>query len=251
MTAHLVESIILSYFLYKPIPLKTPRPMEEEYFSADRILDLDIGSVVQVSREDGNLQYTVSLVGADNNRSILTTLPPKQKLPDGLAYDDVFSPGIMLEMKTIYDGRVVAFESAVIATYGERLLISSFPEMIETRRLRRDIRFPCAVSCDIRLDKKETYGVITDISHGGCLLSISRNTEYAFIEESLNNDKAISLEIFFPTAEDAAVISATVKSSVCQLDGACKVGFSFSEPYECIRKYLESLQLDSVAPFFY
>ncbi len=225
--------------------------MVEEYFSADRILDLTIGSVVQLCQEDTQQKFTVSLVGADNERSIITTLPPKQQLPDDTSYDEVFPKGTMLELKTIYDGRVVAFESEVIGLYGDRLLIGSFPEMIETRRLRKDIRFPCALSCDIRQGKNESYAVITDISHGGCLLSVPQNAEYEFISESINGGIPLELEIFFPISDAPSVISATVKSSVCQIDGACKVGFAFNEQYECIRRYLESLQLDSVAPFFY
>ncbi len=225
--------------------------MEEEYFSADRILDLKIGSVVQLCQEDTQQKFSVSLVGADNEKSIITTLPPNSQLPADSSYDDIFSKGSMLELKTIYDGRVVAFESQVIATYDDRLLVGSFPEMIETRRLRKDIRFPCALSCDIRQDKSESYAVITDISHGGCLLSVPKNAEYTFIEESINNGTPLELEIFLPISDAPVVLFATVKSSVCQIDGACKVGFAFNEQYECIRRYLESLQLDSVAPFFY
>lgn len=225
--------------------------MVEEYFSADRILELKIGSVVQVSREDDDLHFPVNLVGADYEKTIITSLPNKQNLPAGETYESLYKLGTMLEMKTIHDGRVVAFESSALGIHGDRLLISSFPEMIETRRLRRDIRFPCALPVDIRSGNSVSYGVITDISNGGCQINVPKDSEYTFIEESINQKKALDLEIFFPIAEQPIIISAHTKSSLCQIDGACKVGLAFDGEYECVRRYLESLQLDSVAPFFY
>ncbi len=225
--------------------------MEEEYFSADKILELHIGSVVQVSREDDDLHFSVSLVGADYEKFIITSLPNRQNLPSGETYESIFKSGTMFEMKTIHDGRVVAFESSALGIYGDRLLLGSFPEMVETRRLRKDIRFPCALSVDIRSEDRVCYGVITNISNGGCQINVPKDTDYAFIEESINNKKRIDLEIFFPIADHPIIISAFVKSSVCQIDGACKVGLAFDGEYESVRRYLESLQLDSVAPFFY
>ncbi len=223
----------------------------EEYFPSDRLLSLTIGSVVQITREDVNQSFSVNLVGVDNEKFIITTLPAKQQLEQGYDYDACFAEGAMFEMKTIYDGRVVAFESSVIGRYEDRLLIGSFPEMVETRRLRRDIRFPCTMACDIRLGKNEAYGAITDISNGGCQLSVKKNQEYGFIEEALNSQESLELEIFFPFSEHPAILSAKVKSSVCEIDGACKVGLAFNQEYESVRQYLESLQLDSVAPFFF
>lgn len=222
----------------------------EEYFPADRLLELEIGSVVNIHSENQDLHFTVTLVGVDNGRFVVTTLPLKQNLSEGVVYESIFLEGNMFEMKTIHDGKVVAFESSVIGMYGNRLLISSFPEMIESRRLRRDTRFPCALSCDIRSGEHETYGVISNISHGGCQFNVEKNSDYVFVEESMVSGTPVELEIFFPTVENPVLLSAEVKSAVCQIDGACKVGLAFATEYEYVRKYLESLQLDSVAPFF-
>ncbi|MFL0809138.1 MAG: PilZ domain-containing protein [Agarilytica sp.] len=225
--------------------------MEEEYFSADRLLELNIGSVVQAAREDNDQHYSVVLVGADYGKSVITTLPNAQHIADGETYDSIFAKGTVLEMKTIHEGRIVAYESQVLSLFDNRLLIGSFPEMIETRRLRRDIRFPCVLPVDIKQADGVAFGVITNISAGGCQINVPKNNEYDFIEKSLQDGKYIDLEVLFPVEEDTIVISAYVKSSVCQIDGACKVGLSFQGEYECVRRYLESLQLDSVAPFFY
>ncbi len=224
----------------------------EEYFPADRLLKFEMGSVVQINREDNeNIHFSTTLVGIDENHSVITSLPAQQFLPDGATYESIFTVGTMFEMKTIYDGQVVAFESSVISIYNNRLLISSYPEMIEARRLRQDTRFPCALSCDIRLNSKEFYGVISDISNGGCQMSVQHGTDYSLIEEALNTQDILELEVFFPFSEHPTVIAANVKSSTCLIDGACKVGLAFTTNQESVRKYLESLQLDSVSPFFH
>lgn len=225
----------------------------EEYFPPDRLLNLEINSVVHIDREDDKYHFTVSLVGIDNERSVVTTLPHREFISDGASYEEIFPENEMLEMRTIYDGKIIAFESSVIGMYRQQLLISTFPEMIEARRLRQDIRFPCAVSCDIRSPDKsmESYGVITNISMGGAQLTVPKNTEFSFIEMAIESQKALTLEAFFPNEHTPLALAIQVRSAECQIDGACKVGVAFCQQYEPIRKYLESLQLDSVAPFFF
>jgi c-di-GMP-binding flagellar brake protein YcgR len=222
----------------------------EEYLPADRLLKLNIGSIVHIDSEDEDCHFTVTLVGVDNNNSIITTLPINANIPEGLSYDMLFAQGNSFEMKTVHEGHIIAFESTITGIYNQRLLIGSFPEMIETRPLRKDTRFPCVLSCDIRSGNNESYGAITNISSGGCQLNIKKDSDYSFIEKSLDSKSTLDLEIFFPFKEKSIVISATVRSSLCEIEGKCMVGLSFSQDYDCIRQYLESLQLDSVAPFF-
>ncbi len=222
----------------------------EEYFPADRLLELNIGAVVQVLVEHSDLHFSVRLVGVDSGNYVITSMPSERNLPSGLKNSALFDENTVFEMKTIHDGFVVAFEVSPIVVYSKRLLISSFPEMVETRRLRRDTRFPCAMSCDIRYHSKETFGVISNISSGGCQLNMQKNADYSAIEEALHHQGDVELEVFFPPAENAAVVVGKVKSAECQVDGTCKVGIAFNYEYESVRLYLESLQLDSVSPFF-
>ncbi|HEY7773371.1 MAG TPA: PilZ domain-containing protein [Marinagarivorans sp.] len=222
----------------------------EQYYPPDRILELAIGSVVQVNSESGDFHFTVSLVGVDAPHSVITTLPLQQHLPEGFGYDALFSKDEVFEMRTIHEGHVVAFEAAFLDTYKDRLLMTSFPEMIETRLLRVETRFPCALSCDIRQGDQESYGVIANISHGGCQLAVNKDASYGFIERSVGQNHVVVLEVFFPMSEAPVALEVFVRSAVCQVDGACKVGIAFRHNYEPVRRYLESLQLDSVAPFF-
>ncbi len=222
----------------------------EEYFPADRLLELNIGAVVQVLVEHSDLHFSVRLVGVDSGNYVITSMPAEHSLPDAAKNKKLFDEHTVFEMKTIHDGYVVAFEVSPIVVYSKRLMICSFPEMVETRRLRRDTRFPCAMSCDIRYREKATFGVISNISSGGCQLNVQKNTDYSAIEDALTHQGDIELEVFFPLAESPSVILGKVKSAECQVDGSCKVGISFNYAYESVRLYLESLQLDSVSPFF-
>jgi len=222
----------------------------EEYFPADRLLQLKLGSIVHINQEGEDESATVALVGVDLNRSVITALPSLGSLPDSLSLETLNNNSALLEMKTIHDGKIVAFESLVSEVYNQRLLISSFPEMVETRRLRKDVRFPCALSCDIRYEDNEFYGAITNISNGGCQISIENNSDFPLIEQAISQESVLDLEVFFSFREEPVVISGIARSSFCEAEGKCAVGVSFCENYECIQQYLQSLQLDSVSPFF-
>lgn len=222
----------------------------EEYYAPDRLLDLRIGSITQVHSQDDLHHYSTVFVGVDYGRSILTRLPSKRYLPPGDDYPYVFAKGRMLEMRAIHDGLIIAFETCAKEIYSNRLLISSFPEMIEARRLRAGARFPCAISCDIKVGNRQAYGAITNISHGGCQVVVEKSSDYSFIDNAFKAGQAIQLEVFFPPADDSTAIEVVIKSRETQLDGTCKLGAAFLQNYECVEMYLESLQLDSVAPFF-
>lgn len=240
----------ISYHLYIAVPNNGDAQKVEEYYPSDRLLDLRIGSITQVHSQDDVHHYSTVFVGVDYGRSILTRLPSKRYLPPREEYPDIFVKDRMLEMRAIHDGLVIAFETAVKEIYSGRLLISSFPEMIEARRLRAGARFPCAISCDIKVGPRQALGAITNISHGGCQIAVEKNTDYSFIDSAWKAGQAIQLEVFFPPADDSIWLEVVIKSRETQLDGTCKLGVAFVQTYDCVEMYLESLQLDSVAPFF-
>ena len=224
----------------------------EEYFSADRLLDLHMGAVVQaVVEDDPEIQFSVILVGVDHGKTIITTLPSSKFMPDEDTRKLIMTPDVKFEMRTIHDGKIIAFESATIGVYNDQLLMTSFPEMIETRGLRRDIRFPCAISCDIHVRDHECVGVMTNISAGGCQVNIQKSeiTEET-IELAKGKRYEMEMEVFFPTSEPPIAIKAQVKSWSEDNDNTYRLGLEFEYAYESVRRYLESLQLDSVAPFF-
>lgn len=223
----------------------------EKYLPPDRLLRLQPGSMVTMESEDDECHFKVYLVGIDNQHSIITTLPTPAALPANASYESIFHEGRIFELKTIHDGHVVAFETAPKGFFETRLFIGTFPEMIETRQLRRDTRFPCALSCDIRFANKLSYGAITNISNGGCQLTVKGDAESEFIADALTSKQPIDLEVFFPYAENAMVLSVDVKSAHREVDGDWKVGAEFTQAFESVRLYLESLQLDGIAPFFH
>lgn len=228
----------------------------ENYLPPDRLLHLKLGSIISMESEDDELHFKVVLVGIDNNHSVITTLPGLSALPQNASYRSIFHPGRTFELKTIHEGRIVAFESTATGFYQDRLFIGSFPEMIETRQLRRDTRFPCALSCDIRLADKVSYGAITNISNGGCQLTVKAEdsaepASNSLVGSALESQQPIELEVFFPYADNAVTLTASVKSAEREVDGDWKVGAAFTQDFESVRLYLESLQLDSIAPFFH
>ena len=209
----------------------------EEYFSSDRLVQLSIGSVINVIDEHGS-HHSVSLVGVGVGQCVITLLPTECTLTEG---DE-------LEMQTIHDGHVIAFESSVHQIFENRLLICTFPEMIESRRLRQEVRFPCVLSCDIHYDGKETYGAVTNISTGGCQLNVSENAE--LFEIALIEGGTIDIDLILPYSEIPIELSGRVKSTAQKVDESYIIGISFDQHYDDIRHYLDSLHLDSITPFF-
>lgn len=223
----------------------------EKYLPPEHLLRLQMGSILSMESEDGEFQFKVCLVGVEKHHSVITTLPARSSLPKNASYESVFREGRTLELKTIHEGQVVAFESRTSGFYEDRLFIGTFPEMIETRQLRRDTRFPCALSCDVRFSDKVSYGVITNISNGGCQLTVKGDGESTFVADTMERQQPIGLDVFFPYSDNAVMLTVNVKSSNREVDGDWKVGAEFSENFESVRLYLESLQLDSIAPFFH
>lgn len=223
----------------------------EKYLPPDHLLHLHMGSIMSMDSQDDEVSFKVSLVGVDQNHSVITTLPAASTLPTNATFESVFTEGRVFELKTIHEGRIVAFESAASGFYGGRLFIGTFPEMIETRQLRRDIRFPCALSCDIRFSQRMSYGAITNISNGGCQLSVKGDEESGVVDDAMQSRHPMALEVFFPYSENAVLITVNVKSAQREVNGDWKVGAEFTEDFESVRLYLESLQLDSISPFFH
>lgn len=224
----------------------------EEYFSADRLFEVDIGSVVQVSMAESHYNFIVRLVGLDQGKLIITTLPAEHTVPDGENYETIFQLGRCLEMKVVHEGKIIAFESLVTDLVFEhsQLLIGSFPEMVECRRIRTESRYPCTLSCDVRFGGHERTGVITDISRGGCHLVISAETDNRFIEQAKQKKQPIELEIYFPFAEDPVTLDTSVKSFNAATPKGTKIGLAFDYDYPFIQKYMDSLRLESISNFF-
>lgn len=224
----------------------------EEYFSADRLFEVNIGSVVQMNMADSNYHFIVRLVGLDLGKLIITTLPPEHTIPDGENYDTIFQLGKCLEMKIVHDGKIIAFESLVTDLVFEhsQLLIGSFPEMVECRRIRTESRYPCTLSCDVQYGLFERTGVITDISRGGCHLVLGFDHDNQFMEVAKDQKETVELEIYFPFADDPVTIETSVKSYTAVTPQGTKVGLAFDYDYPFIQKYMDSLRLESISNFF-
>jgi c-di-GMP-binding flagellar brake protein YcgR len=224
----------------------------EEYFSANRLFELEMGSVVHVNIEGYDFNFVVRLVGIDQGKLIITTLPAEHTIPEGDTYDTIFELGHCLEMKIVHDGKVIAFESIIsdLSFQNSQLLIGSFPEMVECRRIRSHNRYPCILSCDIRYKQNERTGLITDISRGGCHMIISTETKNSFLGTAMKQNEPTELEIYFPFSEDPAIIETTVKSFEEKTPKGTQVGLAFVYDYPTVQKYMDSLRLESISNFF-
>ena len=222
--------------------------MSEEYFPADRLLELGVGSNIQAILENTDIQYHTTFIGIDKGHSVITSLAAIQSASDSFCFENAFKQGSVFEMRAIHNGYIYAFETEYVGNWEGEMLITSYPEMVETRGLRAAKRYPCALSCDIFFEGREMYGAITNISHGGCQIKLKQDETAEVINAMLN--QRLTLDVYFSSMGKPVGYAVKVVSAYCEVDGVCKLGVSFDHDYDSIRRYLESLHLDSISPFF-
>lgn len=226
--------------------------MQEQYFSAKYLTNLTIGTVMQMKAPPELPQLNVKLIGVAEQEAIITSYPAKHTLNDDDDLNQLIEIGTAYEVHTVSDGKVIAFESTILDHYQAHgpFIVYSFPEMVEVRTIRRETRFPCSLSCDIRCNNIESYAAISNISIGGCMLFIDEPIDISWLHEAQRNHTEIELEVMFPFADHPFVLLATVKS-VQQKEGhPNRVGFAFNSSYDVVYRYLDSLSLEGISAFF-
>jgi len=61
----------------------------EEYFSVDRLLELPINSVINIIADSNGVQFTVGLIGVDNGKSVIISLPSIERASNPSAYPEM------------------------------------------------------------------------------------------------------------------------------------------------------------------
>lgn len=214
---------------------------------------LRLGALIQVSTPDGSIKYLTRLIGADGCKTLITALPsPKQlkKETVGVVYDNVFFADKVLVMRLITEGSVFAFESNVVAVNysGCKLLLSSFPQQIQSQVLRQDARFPCALSCQGSLQEQAFTGVMVDISYGGGQLLI--NPQGLNLAHDKLKGLTLPLRIRFDKDKPADELETTIVSVQKINPQDMALGLAFTQSEKSVNAYLASLQLEDMSALF-
>lgn len=215
---------------------------------------IDQGTVIQVTDAGGGLKYISRFVGLDS-QVIITRLPPVTQLKksgmgtDELTFRDTFFSKRKLVMRMISNGRVFAFETDVVDVFlqGGKLLMSTYPKHIQSRMLRKEPRYPCAIPGDLTVGEQAYSGIMVNFSTGGGLFKVTSQTEFEALQKAREEQQKLTLKLQLPFDEQPSEINVQLMS-ITTADQ--QLGFSFSDGKELIQRYIAALKLDSISDFF-
>ena len=216
------------------------------------LLRLPINAMIQASSVDKSIQYMTHLVGIDGDKVLITSVPSmKQINREGMVFDDVFYPERPLIMRVLSDGIVYAFETHIISVHhsSSRLLISTYPETIQKRNLRKEARYPCALATTMTIRDATLLGAITDINLSGCQLCVAADTDIEPCREALELNETIALQLQFPNRGEPDQLAA----KICHLhsDGEMfHLGLAFEGEISSVKMFIDALHLESVGNLF-
>ncbi|MBL4826194.1 MAG: PilZ domain-containing protein [Spongiibacteraceae bacterium] len=212
---------------------------------------LEIGTAIHVNTEDNAVKYRASLLGYDQS-SLLTSLPGSKQLPiDKSAYFDLFSEQQVLIFRLITDGVIYAFKSIVLTTHTKycKILLSSLPESVQARPLRKTVRYPCTLPGGFVIGETKYRGAVINISLSGCLFRMNALSNTAQLESIKANEHIAKLEVAFPLDQGGKSFDSTVRSIEEDSEGYLMLGMSFSDDETLVEKYIEFMQLEELVPF--
>lgn len=215
---------------------------------------LEQDSVIQVSDAGGCFKYISRFFGIDG-KVVITRLPSVTQLvrsgmgSDELTYRDMFTKKRKLVMRIISNGRIYAFESEVIDLFlqGGRLLMTSYPDNIQSRWLRKEPRYPCAITAELMIKEQSLSGIMINFSSGGGLLKLTEDQDLTEVQRARADQMECLLKLQLPFDEKPAEVHSKVMSvSLADLHA----GVAFIADREVILRYINALKLESIGDFF-
>lgn len=213
---------------------------------------LPIGSVIQVTSDNNALKYMTHLVGIDGEKTIISSLPTlKQINREGSVFEDVFFPERHMVMRLVAGGVVYAFQTNIVNIYHghSRLLLSTYPEIIQQRNLRNETRYPCTLPSDLLFEAFTYKSVINNISLGGCQLLVFPTDNIKELLRAKADTEQVAIDIRFPLEDKPEKLKARIRSLEIE-DGIYKLGVAFEGEKESVKRFMDALHLESIEAFF-
>jgi len=214
--------------------------------SKTNILNIDIGTPMQLAFETVRYRLKSEFVGMIHHSFFIVTMPPAKSIPNS---SSIYTKGIETIIRFVYQGIAYGFSTTISrALYKpSKLLFLEYPKDIEIYELRNYERVLCLLPVNLELTGDETVsGHVTDISKEGCQFSAETDTFYHKHElPSKEHDHSISLQL--PGFENTIVISCCVMN-INQTNDQVKIGLKFvsmsDDAHERLYDFLESVGVD-------
>jgi len=154
-------------------------------------ITVEWGTPLQLSFVGIAGSYRSTLVGMERTQYLICSLPK--------------APGIVGKLngrnqtvvRYVHRGVVYGFKSTLLGVVEEpfRLGLLSYPEDIETVRLRQCDRVPCLIPAAAKFRDKSLDGAILDLSVGGCCLAFTASSEDEMIDSNPGEEFEVSVQL--------------------------------------------------------
>jgi c-di-GMP-binding flagellar brake protein YcgR len=151
-----------------------------------------IGTQLMLRVENSDVQLKSSLVGMDRGKFLILTTP---KTPD---VDSLLKIEKSVKAIFLHDGTIYGFISKVLNAIGlpAPLFFLSYPATMEKHELRKSLRIDCSIPAGLHKDEKSDYaGIITDLSSGGCGITIGNAGHPLPADIKINDTLGLSCEM--------------------------------------------------------
>jgi c-di-GMP-binding flagellar brake protein YcgR len=185
-------------------------------------ITVEWGMPLQLRFEGLSDSYKSTLVGMERAQYLICSVPR--------------IPGIWVKLhrkdrtivRYVHKGVVYGFKSTLLGIVDEpfRLLLLSYPQDIETVRLRQYDRLPCLIPATAKLRDAQFGGAILDISLGGCCFAFSPSSEDEVSQVQPGDEIALSAQM--PGVPRDLTIRMTV-GSIRRQNSRISIGGSFKD----------------------
>lgn len=226
--------------------------LETNATSVNQLPDIRVGTVVQVSSQDGKFRFLTSLVDVDAQETIVAHLPSADELrqKEGFAnaslnwYEQFFMVNRLLRLRLVDNGVIYAFETSVqeIAGCKSRLLVLDYPQQVTRHNLRSEPRYACELLALVKGEGCSHDGVVKNISYGGCQIRLSDIRVMDEILQLKRSGVPLRYEVKFPHCDRYCELQGRIVS-VLEKQDTLWVGVAYDDEFGEIQKYRDILQL--------
>jgi c-di-GMP-binding flagellar brake protein YcgR len=151
-----------------------------------------IGTELMLRVENNDVQMKSALVGMDRGKFLILKTP---KTPD---VESLLKVEQSVKCIFLHNGTIFGFISKVLNAIElpAPLFFLSCPAEMERHELRKNLRIDCSIPVGIHKDEKTEYtGVVTDLSSGGCGVTISNAGRPAPADMPIDSVLGLSCEM--------------------------------------------------------
>ncbi len=171
---------------------------------------MHIGTTLKIQLEGSQSRLKSELFAIEEGKYLIIKLSPFQSLEN---FTKLVYVGTRIIIRYMHKGTVFGFKSRIkhVMIEPAKLIFIEYPEKIETHELRAHKRLDCYLPANVRIEDNTIAGTITDISKGGCQLTV-KTVNIGKSADLLQIDNEIVVSLQLPGVEEKLTITGKQKN---------------------------------------